>query len=245
MSLSANQILSDLRATLQPAGLDLVHNFQVGTFNAEVETNYQLPDFGSTKSLGVLVGNGSALWRPFLRALGEDPGLAENPDPINAYVEQICLRAVEPLNLDLHIRYAHDVGDKLVPMQRLAHLSGLAHLGPAQLNVHREFGPWLALRAVILFDVPGARSKPAPDFCTACDKPCLVALEYALAQTENTECADPNYADPDYTNIKNNWQAWVAVRDACPMGQDHRYTEDQIRYHYEKDRNFLRRLINL
>jgi methylmalonic aciduria homocystinuria type C protein len=224
MRLSANQILSRLGATLQPEGLGLVQAFQVGTFNVAVEPQYRLPDFSRPESLGVLIGNGIALWQPFLAALGEDPTLANSPDPINAYVEQVCLSAVDTLNLTYHIRYAHDEGDRLVPMQRLAHLSGLAHLGPAQLNVHSEMGPWMALRAAILFDVPTEPSKPAADLCTACDKPCLTALDHALTQ--------------------NTWRNWVAVRDACPLGKDHRYTEDQIRYHYEKDRTFLRSLIN-
>lgn len=34
--------------------------------------------------------------------------------------------------------------------------------------------------------------------------------------------------------------SWIAVRDACPIGREHRYPEDQLRYHYTKDRSLLR-----
>jgi hypothetical protein len=33
----------------------------------------------------------------------------------------------------------------------------------------------------------------------------------------------------------------LAVRDACPIGSEHRFDEDQTRYHYTKDRQILRR----
>ena len=42
------------------------------------------------------------------------------------------------------------------------------------------------------------------------------------------------------TEIENNWELWVAVRRACPIGKEHAYSEEQIRYHYihERPRSF-------
>jgi hypothetical protein len=57
--------------------------------------------------------------------------------------------------------------------------------------------------------------------CT-CDAPCHDALARALA-------------------TPNDWRAWLAVRDACPIGRDYRYDDDQLRYHYTKDRAALGR----
>jgi hypothetical protein len=34
-------------------------------------------------------------------------------------------------------------------------------------------------------------------------------------------------------------RAWLAVRDACPVGREHRFPEAMIRYGYTKDRGAL------
>jgi methylmalonic aciduria homocystinuria type C protein len=63
---------------------------------------------------------------------------------------------------------------------------------------------------------------PCPkDMCAAT---CLPALERAMT------------ARPDDAS----WQAWLAVRDACSIGRDYRYSDDQVHYHYTKDRSRLR-----
>ena len=36
------------------------------------------------------------------------------------------------------------------------------------------------------------------------------------------------------------WREWLAIRDACPVGRGARYGEQQIEYHYLKDRKTLR-----
>ena len=77
---------------------------------------------------------------------------------------------------------------------------------------------------------PGTTS-PFPPFphiedpCGACTHACTPAFRRALT------------ADPWLTS--EPWWLWLAVRDACPLGREHRYGEDQIVYHYVKDRSLL------
>ena len=33
-------------------------------------------------------------------------------------------------------------------------------------------------------------------------------------------------------SARRGWHAWLAVRDACPVGREHRFQEDHIRYGY-------------
>jgi len=33
---------------------------------------------------------------------------------------------------------------------------------------------------------------------------------------------------------------WIALRDSCNVGRNHRYDDDQLLYHYTKDRALLR-----
>jgi methylmalonic aciduria homocystinuria type C protein len=121
--------------------------------------------------------------------------------------------------------WAHQTSPRALPIQRLAELVGLASLSPSHLSIHPLYGPWFALRAVAVFDVDGP-DEPAPALtspCVQCDKPCLPALERALP-----------------LRVEEHAGAWIAVRDACPVGRASRYGEEQLRYHYTKDRKLLR-----
>jgi hypothetical protein len=55
-------------------------------------------------------------------------------------------------------------------------------------------------------------------------------LQRALAATD---------MKPDAAAVERDWASWVNVRDACPIGRDSRYSDEQIRYHYTKLRRLL------
>ena len=44
---------------------------------------------------------------------------------------------------------------------------------------------------------------------------------------------------PSMMGVRQRWEPWFAMRDACPHGREHRYGELQVRYHYSKQRRFL------
>jgi hypothetical protein len=163
-------------------------------------------------ALGVLIGNGSRLW-PALRPPWPHEPVDEH---VEAVVEAACVGAT--------LAYSHRRDERgYLPAQRLAEQARFAPLGPCHLNIHPERGPWFALRAVAIFDEAGPVSPPTIDHpCAGCDRPCVPALERAMK------------ADGDH-------EAWLAVRDACPVGRDHRYPEAMIAYHYTKDRRWLPR----
>ena len=46
-------------------------------------------------------------------------------------------------------------------------------------------------------------------------------------------------AQPFQPGLGDTWRLWLAVRDACPVGREHRYGDDQIGYHYRHDRTLL------
>ena len=50
-------------------------------------------------------------------------------------------------------------------------------------------------------------------------------------------------APPSHDSVTRDWRLWLAVRDACPLGREHRYDDDQLRYHYTKDVAALRSAI--
>ncbi len=229
------QIAERIAAGCAPAGFDLVQPFGVAWYNAVVDAPYRLPDLGRQQALGVLIGNTRALWPRLLAALRAEPALRVDPDPVQRYTTARVLAALQPLGQRWDVRWAHDVPPRRVAMQRLGHLSGLAHLSPSFLNVHRVYGPWIALRAAVVVDAdapPGPPPDP-PSPCPDCLHACLPLFERAAAALRERGAAQRGLGD--------TWRLWLAVRDACPVGRQYRYSEEQIAYHYRIDRSALAR----
>lgn len=186
-------------ASLATAGFDIAHRFD------------PRGRFETTHSLGLLVGNSRALWPRFVEAM-RDPSLAELAHPLDHYTETSLTQAFPGAPILFgHRRY----NGAFVPLQQLAVATGLGAMADSHLVIHPRFGPWFALRAVILVDGAAPTSAPVPKPCV-CGDACPMALKAALTSS-----------GPE------TWRAWLAVRDACSLGSE-RYGEDQIRYHYLK-----------
>jgi cyanocobalamin reductase (cyanide-eliminating) / alkylcobalamin dealkylase len=209
----------------QTAGLDLVHPFAVGWFNERVSEAERLDDFNSPGSLGILIGNSRELWPPFTRRLETHPELGRTAHPLDRHVEQTAaslLAELEPIRARAY--FAHVTRPRAVPMQRLAEAVGFAGLGPVQLSIHPRIGPWFALRAVLVVDILGPQGGP-PALerpCQGCSQPCVAPFQRALASA----------AELTARSVAEHAEKWIAVRDACPIGRDFRYGEDQLAYHY-------------
>jgi methylmalonic aciduria homocystinuria type C protein len=226
------QLANLVQAGCAEAGLDLVQPFAVEAYNRAVSAEYRLPDFGRARALGILIGNTRALWPCFVAALRAAPERLDDPHPLDRYVAEHVLAALQSVPLRWEVRWAQDGPPRRVAMQRLAHVSGLAFPSPTFLSIHAVFGPWIALRAAVVIDAEGPPAAPEiPNPCSGCEERCLPALRRALASLGEGPATQ--------TGIAQQWMPWVAVRDACSVGQEHRYGEEQIRYHYAKDRTVL------
>ena len=196
-----------MRARLAASGFDLVHAFDAAVAAREPG----LAMLGS--GLGLLVGNTRELWPHFLHAVHSDAALAADPDPLDRYTE----RAISPLGGRAY--FAHrQYADGYLPFQRLAVAAGLAALAPVHLAIHPIYGPWFALRAVIILEGVPPKTEPIPLPC-CCDASCRSRLAVT----------------------SDDWRTWLAVRDSCSVGQHWRYSDEQITYHYTKDRTILGR----
>lgn len=222
--------LTDRIATaLGPAGLDLVAATRADRYDRAVPEEYRLPDIGRADALVVVVGNTRALWPAFLAWLADDRSRLDLEHPLDAYVERTVHHVASSLEPATEACFAHDPPPRRIAMQRLAELSGLARIASNQLCVHPQFGPWISLRAAIVVDAAGPPDplEPPPDPCLGCTAACREAFRIAL---EASRTRGPRQA----------WQEWVAVRDACPVGRDHRFSDVQIRYHATADPAILR-----
>lgn len=121
--------------------------------------------------------------------------------------------------------YPWEEDPRRVDFQELGRLSGLAAPAPSGLSVHPIFGPWIAWRAAIVFDA-GGPPLPEPEThpCGSCiERACMAGFASLKSQGF----------------LESNWRSWLAIRDACPVGRDSRYSPEQILYHYTKDKNIL------
>lgn len=228
------EIREHVGAACTERGLDLVHAFRVGSYNNVVDEALRIADFGRPQALALVVGNTRALWPRFLSALRADCSLLEENDPIDQYTERNLRESLAGVEMRCEVRWAHEGPPRLVAMQRLAHVAGLAYRAPCNLSIHPVYGPWIALRAVVVVDADGPEGSELPSPCGTCETHCMPALDVALAESGRAALAT---GTPPATAL---WKSWLAVRDACPLGREHRYSDEQIRYHYTKDRGVLR-----
>lgn len=193
----------DALATLAAAGFDLAHAFDT----AAVAREPGLGILAGGARLGILIGNTRALWPPFTEAM-RDPALAAERDPLDRYTE----RSIDAAFRGARIHYGHRRYDgAFVPLQRLAVATGLGALAPSHLVIHPIYGPWFALRAVVVIDgEPPASRPPIPPPCR-CDGSCTAALARAQRSSD--------------------WRDWLAVRDRCSL-RGWRYGDDQLHFHY-------------
>jgi methylmalonic aciduria homocystinuria type C protein len=155
------------------------------------------------RPVGLLVGNTRTLWPHFVAA--REPV----PHPLDHYTEKMIGPIADS------VFYAHRQYDgAFLPFQRIAVAAGFGALSPSNLVIHPEYGPWFGLRAVILVEGEPPARKPITLPC-ACGSVCLTLFDRAMI-----------------TKGPTRPRAWVAVRDACPVGRAYRYSEEQIFHHY-------------
>jgi methylmalonic aciduria homocystinuria type C protein len=231
-------IVDDVRGRCARFGLELVQPFQVAWYNRAVPPDYSLPEFDRSSTLGILIGNTRAIWPCFIDALRANPEQLEEEHPLDNFTREVVLSASRPIGAHWDVRWSHEPAPRRVAMQRLADLSGMAHLSPSHLNVHPRYGPWIAFRAVIIVDVDGPDGAPPVPLnpCSGCAATCLVQFQHAAAAAPSSQLHDDSA-------LAAHWRLWLAVRDLCPVGREHRYDDDQIRYHYTKDRAILAHLV--
>lgn len=235
MHAAAAELTNILARRLRPAGIDLVQPLAARWYDDAVAPEYRLPrPAGRSDALAIVLGNSGALWTPFRAWLAAEPSRLDDPDPIDRYVTGAITAALAEVGVAHEVRFSYEPPPRRVAMQRLAHVAGLAALTPAMLCIHPTFGPWIALRAAVVLDVAAPDgSPPAPP--VACDG-CALHCEPALARAQAASAEVRAGEDP----VADHWRLWLAVRDACPLGREHRYPEPLLEYVYTKDRSVLR-----
>jgi ferredoxin len=182
------------------------------------------PDGTPTRTV-VIVGNvGGAMW-PIFRA-------AEQPvnDPLDTWTRAV----LGPIAAALGATFVHPSDEPFQPFLRWARRAEGIHPSPIAILIHPEYGLWHAYRGAFLFpdlidDLPEPRSDTSP--CVVCaDQPCLSACPVGAFTLDGYD------AEACRGHVRSGRKPvcmddGCAARCACPVGTEHRYGPDQMRFH--------------
>jgi methylmalonic aciduria homocystinuria type C protein len=214
------------------------------------------------------VGNTKNLWPKFL--LTNHNNQTEPPmNPLDDYIEHsleksflpsLCLQfKLAPSSVRIHYTHRrYQDGNKYIAFQQLADYCGLALWDPITcLSVHPTYGPWFALRALVSVQMPIGDGRELMDALPQPilgDSAQLVALRKRLVESfSGTPLFTPG--SRERRRLKKqmpgllaapgfDWHEWVRVRDevtdACRVGHQWRYGDQQLRYHYTKNYSVLK-----
>ena len=121
----------------------------------------------------------------------------------------------------------------LLPLQQLGELAGWSQPSPLGLGINPEYGLWFAYRTAFLtnYQLPVTQSPASQSPCATCaDKPCINTCPAGAVQSPGRfdvyACATFRLATDSACADR------CLARTACPIGAEHRYTLEQVQYHY-------------
>lgn len=175
----------------------------------------------------VLLGNvGGSIWPAFSAWKKHHPDRA---DPLDAWSVEV----ISPVAASLGGTAWFPSERPWQPFQRWAMQAEGLKASPLGILVHPDYGLWHGYRGAIglsgAVDRPSAEPRPHP--CDHCpDKPCLTTCPAGAVLPGHFEVASCR----SYLGEKGRQtckQSGCIARNACPVGVEYRYPEEQLRFH--------------
>ena len=220
----------DVFAPLNAQGINLHAVFSLVELPPDVLGPLEMAglDLGRHTQLILLGHQGRAFWDA-LQCRG-----MHGSDPVETFVTE-CVARWMTESLGAQAWQQVFPGPHRVGLQRLGEWAGWHRPSPFWVGVDAEWGSWFAYRAVVLADtsLPLTPRSGRPSPCTDCrDRPCVGACPAgALADGSGGHWKLQACLD-ERLRPGSACQDRCLARIACPVGQDHRYSDAQMRYHY-------------
>ena len=152
--------------------------------------------------------------------------------PLDAFVVRAADRASKTLSGVPHRWFfASAESDVHLDFRTLAVRAGIGVPSRLGLVIDQEYGPWLGLRAACMVPVALPETRAQSDLCDGCASPCISACPGSALEGGRWSvdvCAS-------FHRASDTCSTRCDARSACPVGQSHRYTEAQARYHYNRE----------
>jgi epoxyqueuosine reductase len=130
-------------------------------------------------------------------------------------------------------------------LQQLGTLAGWSHPSPLGTGINRDFGVWFAYRAAFLTDVelPLLRQEAGESPCAAClTRDCISACPSQA--TGYPDQFDVYTCAAFRAELESPCIERCLARLACPYAPEHRYSNEQLAYHYRFSYRSIRRYMN-
>ena len=212
------------------AGLNRQHVFNVGDLPADIVAGLEPRPY--ERQLILLGHAGRQLW-DCVQAAGL-PG----EHPIDDYCRQAVARFFSEQLPGTAYRLPYP-GDTPIGLQALGTLAGWHHPSPLMIGVDRHWGSWFAYRAAILCATDFAPTAVADHGspCIDCrEQPCIAACPAGAVGNifDLPRCAD------ERLRPGSDCAYGCLARNACPVGDGHRYDEAQIHHSFALSLQMLR-----
>lgn len=133
-----------------------------------------------------------------------------------------------------------------INLQSLGQLLGWHTISPLMIGIHRQFGLWSAYRILMLANTDFASSLPKAGNTDAArvEAPCDSCRQRGCVQACPAQAIDEMgfHLAPclEYRQRSDSLCRDTCVaRLACPVGSEHRYSTEQIAYHYSQSLRML------
>jgi len=211
---------------LERAGLQLSGRLAIAAYDSLVSPPWRSASLAPAARGAVVVGNGGrALWERF----SESRERALPDDPLDRYVRRVLDEAGKEWDPPAAVAFYADRREGVyLPIVALARRAGFGAPGRVGVLIHPEYGPWLAIRAVLLVPESLVEDPVTPfDPCTGCPAPCAAACVGLAVEARGLDarrCYDTRLANPACAGA-------CAARSACVVGTRHSYAPEQLAHH--------------
>lgn len=179
----------------------------------------------SFTQLLLLAHAGRRLWKVL-----KNTGI-NSDNPIDDYSKQI-VETYFQTQLPAHRYQILYPGPSAIGLRKLGELAGWHHDSPFRVGINSEWGSWFAYRAVVLCDThfqPSTKITTESPCLKCSQKPCISACP-ANALEEGSLVL--NKCITYRKQPESQCKLTCLSRVACPVAAHHRYSEEQINYHY-------------
>lgn len=213
-------------AHLADAGLALTGSIDIETYDALVPEPWRSARLAKDARSALIVGNaGRALWERFCAA----PERALATDPLDAYTRRVLDEAARLVAPRAAIGFYADRREGVyLPLVALARRAGFGTPGRVGVLIHPVYGPWIAIRSVLLLADRVDVAEPAVySPCDDCPAPCARACHGGVVGAQGVDSAACYQVRRTHPACANACDA----RSACIVGPEHAYSREQIAHH--------------
>ena len=227
----------ELSPILDDAGLNLSAVFNIQDLPVDVKSPILDVYANTYQQLIVFAHAGKKMWH----ALQDSP-FQSVANPIDSFschaVQQYFERELPGASYEVIYPNEHQI----IPLQKLGTLAGWHHDSPFRIGINQEYGSWFAYRVVALANTSLNPTQPmtSPSPCVSCiDKPCIKDCPADALTCSNLSLQTCiNYR----LEANSQCQYTCLSRITCPIAQEHRYSKEQIKYHFTVSLNTISEL---